>query len=30
VLASAFTDKFGCDSKTDIEANFKAYEQRGF
>jgi len=30
VLASAFTDKFGCDSRTDIEANFKAYEQRGF
>jgi chorismate synthase len=30
VLASVFTDKFGCDSRTEIEANFNAYENRGF
>lgn len=30
VLASAFTDKFGSDSKREIEANFAAYESRGF
>ena len=30
VLASAFTDKFGHDSRTEIEANFRAYLEREF
>ena len=29
-LASAFTDKFGHDSRTEIEANFRAYLEREF
>jgi hypothetical protein len=30
VLASAFTDKFGHDSKSDIDAAFDAYTKREF
>lgn len=30
VVASAFTDKFGHDSKTEIDANFEAYLRREF
>jgi chorismate synthase len=30
VLASAFTNKFGCDSKSEIDSNFTAYLNREF